>query len=198
VVPVKVKEILSANVQCLLSQESAPAIDIKNFKIVTGIFVMDKERYFFRTETSMAESLILLKNDFPLFKLQRRKYFRVEIPERLKATFEVKTLNKIPSLLVFPILDVSNGGCRSKVSEYNFIMNSLKLGDQLRGVLHIPGKISLPLEAEVRNVSDKKTVGKDTVRYLGIKFVEMKVTVDRRLFNLTLELNREIHASDHK
>jgi hypothetical protein len=47
-------------------------------------------------------------------------------------------------------------------------------------------------------VSDKKTVGKDTVRYLGIKFVEMKVTVDRRLFNLTLELNREIHASDHK
>lgn len=183
----RIAKLTSKEISCLLPKSKEVTIFPK---MVICSFTLSNERYFFRTQCWVTNSMVILDSNFTLFKLQRRNHYRVDIPARIKAAFDITHMNRRKFFHKIPIVDISSGGVKLKGTDLDF---EFKPGDQLEGTVYIPGKASIDVKGEVR-YTDVKDSGKNVTTIAGLKFVEVKASVERRLFNLVLELHRDLNA----
>jgi c-di-GMP-binding flagellar brake protein YcgR len=175
---------------CVFLDKSA---EIKLSKKVTASFKVKGESYFFKSQCLVKEDYVVLDANFELYKLQRRNQYRIEIPERLGATFNATSINDKPSEDIFEMTDVSAGGCKLKMRDAHPMFQKLKKGDRVKGELIVPEKIRIELTAEVIYIKEKVNY-KNVIKFVGFHFLDTSPAIDRRLFSLTLEIYREVNT----
>jgi c-di-GMP-binding flagellar brake protein YcgR len=184
----RIAKLTGKEITCLIPN---PSPKIKLGKKVTCSFIMGSERYFFYTQVWVSRAAIVLDTNFELYKLQRRNHYRIDVPERLKAFLEIRKHNDNASKLKLSIIDLSGGGvkCRAlATSDLKF-----NVGDQIEAILTVPGKASLEVLGEIRYTDVKDVAGKDYT-YCGVKFLDIKASLERRLFNLVLDIHRDVNS----
>jgi len=90
---------------------------------VTISFEVDRRKYFFKTSLSSKGDDISIKVPAEVFKLQRRNNFRVVIPDGVKYTAEIKTINGKRASEKFEMRDISLGGCQIVFNKPKLMVN---------------------------------------------------------------------------
>lgn len=183
----RMTRVTSKEISCLLPKTNKVVLFPK---MIICSFILNNERFFFRTHCWVTNSTVILDSNFTLYKLQRRNHYRVDIPARIKAAFDITHLNRRKFFHKIPIVDISSGGVKLKGQNLDF---EFKPGDTIEGTIYIPGKASIDVKGEVR-YTDVKDTGKAVTTIAGLKFIEVKASVERRLFNLVLELHRDLNS----
>ncbi len=149
-------------------------------------FQNGEDRYFFQTTFDFSKKVTFFDVDFDIYLLQRRKSFRVTLPDELKIKMTMtKHLGRAELSDAF-INDISAGGVRAE-----FINRSLKLktDEAIELNIHFPSGRVVPLNGTVRHVQKDVITG---FYNHGVEFIDMDTLTANRMMGLTLDLQRRL------
>ncbi len=158
--------------------------DLKAESVVVN-FIIDQERYYTICDFTPRGALGILRPTGTLFRLERRQYYRVALPENIERDCNIINHDGRSVFVSAIILDVSQGGGRMVVPKDK--LKDLKKGARLRCALHIGGKWRFELLAEVMHLIPGKS--HDTY---GAQFLNVPEGLSRKLLSMMLELQREV------
>lgn len=150
-------------------------------------FFLGSEKYYFQATISLVKGQVQLILSENVFHLQRRQNYRVHIPEKYAAHFNILKINGNEEKLIGKLADLSSGGCR-----VIYTMNAplMKIGDEVIGQLTIKNQSPIELVGTVRHI--KADIGNKIIQNFGIEFKDIAPTMENRLFAITMDLYKEL------
>lgn len=152
-------------------------------------FNLKPERYFMKSVLYEKSKNLHLKLTADLYKLQRRKNFRMPLPKIWGAKFKLEFQNGLALQRKFHVNDLSSGGFN-----FEFTPNdkfTLEPNAVLEGVLDIPNRLTIPIKAEVRHSREGGTKAYPMTR-VGAMHLALPAKEEQAIMNVLLEIHREL------
>jgi hypothetical protein len=163
----------------------------KNQEIL-GHFTVEPDRYFLRGLIRPAEKgeghVYELDAESEVFKLQRRKTFRVQLPASFPIYFRVRTHEGKSFDLDLKIADLSVGGMRIYSPEFEL---PFKENSVLVGTLYPPSSRGIDITATVKHIQSSIIDHRLLPQY-GVEFLNPTQTLKNRMTSLTLDFQHKI------
>tara|TARA_B100001248_G_C27399124_1_gene468447 strand:+ start:4804 stop:5484 length:681 start_codon:yes stop_codon:yes gene_type:complete len=153
-------------------------------------FIFDNERYFLKTKLTQKDKNCFIALSPLLYKLQRRKNFRLQLPQSWAPKFECKLQNIEKVAKNFLVLDLSSGGFSF---EFNAAEFQIEPGAELDGQLKIRNKLDLHVKAKVRHYRDSGTKAFPKVR-VGAEFIGLSTKEEQTIMAFLMEVHREVFS----
>jgi c-di-GMP-binding flagellar brake protein YcgR len=150
-------------------------------------FSLSSEMYFMRTKVLPRKDRALVDLACDLYKLQRRDNFRLVIPKRYRARFEMRSYDLEATKAVFPVVDLSGGGLSF---EMLYASDTIRSGTHVTGLLRVGESFSKPIVAVVRHVRPFGSMGSGLFR-CGIQFEEIPAAESEEIIQLVMKIHRE-------
>ena len=145
-------------------------------------FEVGGDKYFFKAAITSESFGLMLSIPVEIYKLQRRNDFRVSIPESLKYTCVIKTINDRSANIIAEIRDLSLGGCQLVVGQ-----NELKDKDTASLYLKLSSFEWERIRCAVNRIMPIKNENKF---YVGLQFLEPSSAFVTDLQSLLVQLDR--------
>ncbi len=149
-------------------------------------FSHEDDRYFFQTQVDVYQEKVMIPARIDIFILQRRKAPRLDLPTEFPAGFNIIELKNKSCMYECQVLDFSSGGCRVQYSGH---LPIFKVGDQLKGVLHLSHRRPMELSCEIKHHVLDKDKG---LQVFGVQFLIKSSLLENRLLVLFMDLQREL------
>lgn len=154
-------------------------------------FQLGNQKYISQVEFKQSDDLIALSMSRKLFRVQRREFYRIRMPNNYRGTLAIESIEKNIIQRAFQLIDLSGGGCKIEVPPVDV---KISIGVPFKGVLRIPGRGEIPTKCIVRHQNFIDKQGKPEVRWIGVQFIEQTEQDSNRLAALVMDLHREFFA----
>lgn len=154
-------------------------------------FQLGNQKYISQVEFKQSDDLIALSMARKLFRVQRREFYRIRMPNNYRGTFAIENIEKTNIQRAFQLIDLSGGGCKIEVPPVDV---EIKAGIPFQGTLRIPNRGEFPMKCIVRHQNVITGQGKPDVRWIGVQFIEQTEADSNRLAALVMDLHREFFA----
>ncbi|MEN0060383.1 MAG: PilZ domain-containing protein, partial [Bdellovibrio sp.] len=172
--------------EVLLCHHTADSQQITTPQKVMANFSFENERYFFQSELTFQSGWAVLNIDLDIFQLQRRSSARIDLPEEYHAVFHMDQYNQNTFTLEANIVDISAGGVKVR---FQAGMPEFKIGDLLRGSLHLGERRPFEISVEVRHATKLEVAGR-IVQVVGLQFTGVNQMLENRLLIVMMEWQR--------
>lgn len=156
-------------------------------------FLVGDIKYYGLSKYRFLDGDVVLEFIEGLFQLQRRQDFRLKIPDRLHAFYQIKSRNNEIINAKTLIFDMSAGGLRVA---YPILGINLEAGDHLIGELDLKNRLSIDIEAEVKHITMHATNKQS--QSAGLQFINLTQKSKNKLASLVLDLYREYFTVNKK
>lgn len=156
------------------------------------MFHVDKDKYLFESKLVLKGDQCTFNTDIVLYKLQRRTFYRMDLPDSYKAVFRIKAINNDPEKIYTEINDLSAGGMKVRA---NIKFTLLHKDDTVKGDIEIPGKEPFELEAYIRHIM-KKNYKNEEYTFLGLEFADKSPQNQHRMTALVMEIYRIVFQKE--
>jgi c-di-GMP-binding flagellar brake protein YcgR len=156
-------------------------------------FNIGQEKYFMKTIITGHDfaNHFCINLDAPLFKLQRRDSFRVNIPQGYLAKINVTQIDNQKISKKFPLFDLSGGGISFEIPPEN---NMDVVKDQLLyGEMEIGGKFKKPFTAVVRHCIRVGSQGSG-LKKVGAEFMNMSPNEQQEIIKIVMDIHRDLFS----
>lgn len=150
-------------------------------------FTLGPEMYFMRTFINAYDGIVTLDLGADLYKVQRRDSFRLVVPARYKARFELRSVDLEMTKATFPVVDLSGGGLSF---EMLYATDKLRVGSHVTGLLRVGEIYSKPIVANVKHLRPFGSMGSGLFR-TGIQFEGLAPAEREELIALVMKIHRE-------
>ncbi len=161
-------------------------------QLVLGHFSVEPDRYFLkgtmRSSPKGEGHVFELNAESEIFKLQRRKTFRVQLPSSFPIYFKIKTCDRKSLDLDIKVADLSAGGMRVYSPDYEL---PFKDGTEVVGTLYPPSSRAVDLVAVVKHIRSA-VIDNKLLPQFGVEIVNPSPTLKNRLISLTLDFQHRI------
>lgn len=153
-------------------------------------FMINEDRYFMQTKSSLYENKIYIDVNPHLFVLQRRKSLRIEVPAIYP--HQVRLIEHKGKVVFIEgrLIDFSAGGCRIELLQMEPLVSSL---DELVIVLRLSHRNPLTLRARVRHTLSNVS-SKNGRQVFGIQFQGLGPIMENKMLSLSMEMQKELFA----
>lgn len=152
-------------------------------------FQVNAQKYISNVPYRKNGEFIVLSMEKKLFRVQRREFFRLRLPQGFRGTLLIPELFKAPFNQSFHVVDLSGGGCKVELPPLDLDM---KAGTTFKGVLKLSGRPDFPLICTVKY--QNKLPGRTDGRWLGIEFFYDSEIERNRMAATVMDLYRELFA----
>lgn len=156
------------------------------------MFHVGKDKYIFEGKLQLVNELCSINTDVILYKLQRRAFYRLEIPDKYKAVFRIKEINNDPEKIYTEIGDISAGGMKVRTT---IKFSLLHKDDHLKGDIELPGRDPISVTTQVRHIM-KKNYNNQEHTFLGLEFIPPSPQLQHQMTAIVMELYRAINNKD--
>ena len=156
--------------------------------------VLNDEKYLAQCSVqALANGWWPITLDFPkqIYRVQRRRNFRIRIPLSMVTTLQFPLANgkyksnPLPNELI-PVSDLSLGGARLILPQ----TSPLALVDkEIIGQLNLPKKVSVPIKAKVKHIEPVITSPAEV--FVGIEFFGLDSSTENKLYSFSMEIYRD-------
>lgn len=150
---------------------------------------VNAEKYISNVAYRKKGEFVSLSMEKKLFRVQRREFFRLLLPQGFRGTLLIPELFKAPFNQSFHVVDLSGGGCKVELPPLDL---DIKAGTTFKGVLKLPGRPDFPLTCTVKH--QHKLPGRTDGRWLGIEFFYQSEPERNRMAATVMDLYRELFA----
>ncbi len=153
-------------------------------------FNLSPEKYFLKSKLIQKDKTCVLKLTPYLYKLQRRKNFRLTLPKFWDPVFECLSQGTEAVGKSFFIYDLSSGGISFEYvpGEFDAI-----IGAQMEGTLKVKNRLELPVSLMVRHSREVGTKAYPKIR-IGLEIVNMTKEQEAKVMAVLMEVHREIFS----
>jgi c-di-GMP-binding flagellar brake protein YcgR len=149
--------------------------------------------FFLRSKFSHEKNgQIVIDLSEPLYKLQRREYFRVKVRGLKGSVFKLEKRNSDSVELKMTLVDFSGGGIAVEVKKDSDI--PMQMGDTVVGQILVPGRADETMTGEVRYMRTVKSTGSLEVYRFGIQFKNISPSQQQRVAQVVFEIHREFFS----
>lgn len=175
----------------LVIYSDSNSIDTPQNAVVS--FNIGSEKYFMKTVISKHDfkNYYTLNIGEPLFKLQRRGNFRIQIPIDYHSKIKILKINDSTLLKTYTLSDLSSGGFSIEVKPS--IDFDLKKGDLINGEIEIGGKFKKNIYGVVKHVAKIGSQGSGLSK-CGFEFQNISNVDQQQIINLVMDLYRDIFS----
>lgn len=166
--------------------------DLKTEPVVIN-FNVENERYYTTCDFTPKGEHGFLRPTGTLYRLERRTHYRVDLPSTLERACNIINQDGRSVFVSAVVLDISQGGARLQTLKGK--VKDLKSGMRLRCALHIRGKWTFELLAEVMHVRPAEASADPATSQFdvfGLHFLNLSEGMSRKLLSMMLELQREV------
>ncbi len=162
-------------------------------KEVIVTFQIGQEKYFMKTtfEPHDFSGHYLMNLEPPLFKLQRRNSFRVQIPLDYMARIHLLSVDDVKSTQRFVLFDLSGGGFSFEIPAH--LDFKLKQNQNLECELEIGGKFKKRFTAIVRHVINVGSQGSG-LKKIGVEFTNISPSEQQEVITTVMEIHRDMFS----
>lgn len=122
----------------------------KDGDFVSVRFVYEGEDYFFKSVATLEAEALLLAVPEQIFQLQKRKHFRIVLPEDFPARFTVLKREHGDVPLLAGIMDINDFGLRFRCQD----RQSFVVGEKIEGTFRLGERATVTVAAVVRQTGD--------------------------------------------
>lgn len=152
-------------------------------------FQVGGQKYICSVPYEKNGELLSLAMEKKLFRVQRREFFRLQLPSGFRGTLSIPELHGVPFNQSFHLVDLSGGGCKIQMPRLDI---GLKSGTVFRGIMKLPGRQDFALLCTVRH-QNKLPNRKDNLWY-GIEFHHANEQDRNRMAAIVMDLYRELFS----
>lgn len=149
-------------------------------------FNLSPEKYFLKSKLVQKNKACHIEITEFLYKLQRRKNFRLPLPKLWEPKFECL----LPISKYFDVYDLSSGGFSIEYtpSELSAIPDT-----KVEGVLRIKNRLDLHLSALLKHSKEVGSKAYPRIR-AGLEIVGLKQKDENQIMSILMEIHREIFS----
>lgn len=175
----------NSKTQCLECNFESTA-QLKHQEEYLGYFFLGGEKYYFQAVTNVHQGKVVVDLPQELYHLQRRQNYRVHIPEKYPASFNITFINDVPQKVIGRLADLSSQGCRVVSPSAGLL---IKPGDRITGMLAIDKRAPIEAQGLVRHI---KMVDNKALQTFGVEFTPLTPILENKLFAITLEIHKQL------
>lgn len=162
----------------------------KNDELMISL-VLDDEKYLAQSKVNHNSWPILIDVPKDIYRVQRRRNFRIRIPQTMKSNLQLPMPNgqfKTTPLAseTIPVNDLSLGGARLLLSSGSPMAT---IDYEFRAKLNLPKKVELIVTAVVKHIEPVITSPNEV--YVGVEFRGLDSTTENKLYSFTMEIYRD-------
>lgn len=146
---------------------------------LTLTFSLSGFQFFMKSTVKKKGDSYLFDLSEDLYKLQRRKNFRMKVPEGVSVELEILRIGGQGMQQTFPVDNVSASGLALRLSDMSYL--PLSPDQTFLCLLKIYGRDFLELQGVLKY---------KTARAAGIQFLELNAKHEQMLFSLVMDLHR--------
>jgi c-di-GMP-binding flagellar brake protein YcgR len=165
-----------------------PGQPIEQEVIVT--FNISPEKYFLKTNLIQKNKTCHIKLSPYLYKLQRRKNFRLTLPKLWDPKFECLSQGVDKVGRTFTIYDLSSGGFSFEFIPGEFLPI---IGANLEGTVKVKNRLELAVTASIKHSREVGTKAYPRFR-IGLEIVGMTSQNEAQIMAVLMEVHREIFS----
>lgn len=150
-------------------------------------FQVNAQKYISLVPFRKAGEFISLSMEKKMFRVQRREFFRLKMPQNFRGTMLVPELFGRPFGKVFRLVDLSGGGCKVDLPPMDL---DIKPGTVFKGILKLQGRQDFTIICTVRHQS--KLTERNDDRWLGLEFFHQSEPEKNRMAATVMDLYREL------
>ncbi|MCB0347518.1 MAG: PilZ domain-containing protein, partial [Bdellovibrionales bacterium] len=132
-------------------------------------FNLAPEKYFLKSKLIQKDKTCIIKLTAYLYKLQRRKNFRLTLPKFWDPTFDCLSQGAEQIGKSFTIHDLSNGGISIEYAPGEF---ETSIGSQMEGLIKVNNRLDLSVTVGVRHIREVGTKAYPKIR-VGLEIINM-------------------------
>ncbi len=150
-------------------------------------FQLGNQKYISQVQFKQSDDLLALSMSRKLFRVQRREFYRLRLPNNYRGTLAIEMIDKQVIQRAFQLIDLSGGGCKIEVPPVDV---SIKSGIPFNAALRIPGRGEIPIRGIIRHQNQMQP----DIRWIGVQFIDQSEIDSNRLAALVMDLHREFFA----
>lgn len=153
-------------------------------------FDLGPEKFFMQTTADILDAnSIKISTLSELFKLQRRKNFRVEIPFNYEGSVFIQTLGDRQVKHDFVVSDLSLGGLSFEIPMDSPV--TAEKNDKITGSFQMKEDLlTFDFQAEIRYIAKIGSMGSG-IRKVGIEFIPLDTTLENTMLELLIKIQKE-------
>lgn len=153
-------------------------------------FNLSPEKYFLKTNLVQKNKACHIKLTPYLYKLQRRKNFRLTLPKLWDPKFECLSQGTEKVAKTFTLYDLSSGGFSFEFAPGEFLPT---IGASLEGTIKVKNRLELAITAAIRHSREVGTKAYPRFR-IGLEIVGMTSQQEAQIMAVLMEVHREIFS----
>lgn len=151
------------------------------------------ENFFVRTRFSeIRDGQAVLDISEPLYKLQRREYYRVKLTQLENTVFDVMAINGEPCDFSLPLADLSGGGFAVDLTDRK--IHGLPKGTIVIGKIVIPNRMNEVICGEIRYETETELPSGAIQMRVGFQFKDIASVQLQRLMQVVFDIHREFFS----
>lgn len=162
----------------------------ENFKFKQGQlivqFTVNTQKYIAQVPAKKAGEFLALSMEKKLFRVQRREFFRLRLPQTFRGVVQIPELFGSPFNQSFHLVDLSGGGCRVDLPPLDI---DIKSGTVFKGILKLPNRPDFAVICTVRYQNQLPDGG-----WLGLEFFHQSEPEKNRMAATVMDLYRELFS----
>jgi c-di-GMP-binding flagellar brake protein YcgR len=177
----------------VLAELRSPDEEFEDQGMQNVIFSFDigPEKFFMQTSAEITSArFIKIQTTSELFKLQRRRNFRVELPRNYEPQIYIDSIEGATVDHDFIVNDLSLGGL-----SFDIPMDSplaVEIGDYITGRFRMEeGALVFPFKANIKHIMNIGSMGSG-IKRAGIEFVPLDTATENQMLEVLMRIQKDV------